>query len=530
MQTILHIDPTDNLVVALRDVAKGDVVEFGGQRIELVDDVPAKHKFTLEPVPLGGIVTLYGVPVGKAVAPLRSGERITVDNVVHYAAEVDVEDATPYEWRAPDVSRWTERAFEGVIRADGRVGTANYWLILPLVFCENRNVLKLRDALERALGYAPDHLTDFTRVLVGGPVCPPDQRPYRRLDGVRAITHNGGCGGTAQDAWSLCRVLAAYADHPNVAGLTVFSLGCEKAQIGLFQEALRERNLGFDKPCIFFRQQDWSSENKMMEEAVRKTLAHFKDADRVERRPVPLSRLKLGVKCGASDGFSGISANPTIGEVSDRVVTLGGASALGEFPELCGVEGNIISRCIRKEDKGRFLELMRRYEAAANACGASVSDNPSPGNIHDGLITDAIKSAGAAKKGGKAPISAVLDYGEPMPDAGLTLVCTPGNDVEAVTGLVAAGANVILFSTGMGTPTGNPIVPVLKIATNTAVAQRLDDLIDFDCGPVIDGESICTVADRLLEKVIETASGRYVPRADRLAQHDFLFWKREVSL
>ena len=366
MQKILRIDPKDNLIVALRDLAQGDIIENDGQRIQLVTDVPAKHKFTREPVPVGGIVTLYGVPVGKAVAPLQSGERITVDNVVHYAAEVDLSDAVPYMWKAPDVSRWANRTFDGVIRPDGRVGTANYWLIIPLVFCENRNALKLRDALERTLGYAGDHLADFARSLVGGTGCAPAPRPFPHIDGIRAITHNGGCGGTAQDAWTLCRMLAAYADHPNVAGLTVFSLGCEKAQIGLFQEALRERNLGFDKPCILLRQQDWSSEVKMMEEAVRKTLAHFKSADLVERRPVPLSKLKLGVKCGGSDGFSGISANPAIGEVSDRVVTLGGGSALAEFPELCGVEANMISRCIRKEDKARFLELMRRYEAAAN--------------------------------------------------------------------------------------------------------------------------------------------------------------------
>ncbi len=530
MHRILRIDPKDNLIVALRDLAKGEAVEFAGQTLRLVDDVPAKHKFTSEPVPVGGIVNLYGVPVGKAVAPLQAGERITVDNVTHYAAEVELDDATPYMWTPPDVSRWANRTFDGVIRPDGRVGTANYWLIVPLVFCENRNALKLRDALERPLGYAGDHLADFTRSLVGGKGCALAPRPFPHIDGIRAITHNGGCGGTAQDAWTLCRVLAAYADHPNVAGLTVFSLGCEKAQIGLFQEALRERNLGFDKPCLLFRQQDWSSETKMMEEAVRKTVAHFKNADLVERRPVPLSKLKLGVKCGGSDGFSGISANPVIGEVSDRVVTLGGGSALAEFPELCGVEANMISRCIRKEDKVRFLDLMRRYEAAANACGTSISDNPSPGNIHDGLITDAIKSAGAAKKGGKAPISAVLDYAEPMPDSGLSLVCTPGNDVEAVTGLVASGANVVLFSTGLGTPTGNPIVPVLKVATNTAVAEKMGDLIDFDCGPVIDGVPIPEVADRLFEKAVDAASGRYAVKADRLGQHDFLFWKREVSL
>ena len=226
----------------------------------------------------------------------------------------------------------------------------------------------------------------------------------------------------------------------------------------------------------------------------------------------------------------GVEFTDLLNPDSMRVVTAQVEPALAEFPELCGVEANMISRCIRKEDKARFLELMRRYEAAANACGASISDNPSPGNIHDGLITDAIKSAGAAKKGGKAPISAVLDYAEPMPDAGLSLVCTPGNDVEAVTGLVAAGVNVVLFSTGLGTPTGNPIVPVIKVATNTAVAERLSDLIDFDCGPIIDGEPIAAAADRLLEKVLDTASGRYSTKADRLGQHDFLFWKREVSL
>ena len=239
MQKILRIDPKDNLIVALRDLAQGDIIENDGQRILLVTDVPAKHKFTREPVPVGGIVTLYGVPVGKAVAPLQSGERITVDNVVHYAAEVDLSDAVPYMWKAPDVSRWANRTFDGVIRPDGRGGTANYWLIIPLVFCENRNALKLRDALERTLGYAGDHLADFARSLVGGTGCAPAPRPFPHIDGIRAITHNGGCGGTAQDAWTLCRMLAAYADHPNVAGLTVFSLGCEKAQIGLFQEALR---------------------------------------------------------------------------------------------------------------------------------------------------------------------------------------------------------------------------------------------------------------------------------------------------
>ena len=326
MQKILRIDPKDNLIVALRDLAQGDIIENEGQRIQLVTDVPAKHKFTREPVPVGGIVTLYGVPVGKAVAPLQSGERITVDNVVHYAAEVDLSDAVPYMWKAPDVSRWANRTFDGVIRPDGRVGTANYWLIIPLVFCENRNALKLRDALERTLGYAGDHLADFARSLVGGTGCAPAPRPFPHIDGIRAITHNGGCGGTAQDAWTLCRMLAAYADHPNVAGLTVFSLGCEKAQIGLFQEALRERNLGFDKPCILLRQQDWSSEVKMMEEAIGKLL-----------REHHIEYIKWDMNRSMSDVYSRAFPAEQQGEIMHRYML--GVYALAErltqgFPEV----------------------------------------------------------------------------------------------------------------------------------------------------------------------------------------------------
>lgn len=229
-------------------------------------------------------------------------------------------------------------------------------------------------------------------------------------------------------------------------------------------------------------------------------------------------------------GFSGISANPTMGIVSDIVISLGGASALAEFPELCGAEGDMVSRCVNQQDKTRFLDLMKLYEDQAKQCNASIADNPSPGNIKDGLITDAIKSLGAAKKGGLAPISAVCDYGQPMADVGLSLVCTPGNDVEAVTGQVAAGANVVIFSTGLGTPTGNPIVPVLKIATNTIVAEKLSSMIDFDCGPVIEGKSLESVADNLLELVVQTASREYIAKADALEQYDFIFWKREVSL
>ncbi|WP_434777422.1 UxaA family hydrolase [Neisseria sp. Ec49-e6-T10] len=533
MQKTLLIHPDDNLMVALKDLTAGQTVHWQGQAYTLITDVPAKHKFVTEDRAVGDIVYMYGVPVGKATKPLKKGERVTTENIKHYAKQVQLTDNQPYHWTAPDVSGWQNRTFKGVIREDGRVGTANYWLIIPLVFCQNRNVQKLQEALAKPLGYSQDQYSDVTLSLLGQttlekPITP--NRPFPNIDGIRTLTVNSGCGGTAYDSKSLCKVLAAYADHPNVAGITVFSLGCEKAQVSIFDQVLKERNPQFNKPYLFFKQQEWASEDEMMAQAIKQTFEQLKLANEVKRQPVPLSKLKIGVKCGGSDGFSGISANPAMGIVSDIVVTLGGASALAEFPELCGAEGNMVSRCIHEQDKVHFLELMQHYEQEANSCGASISDNPSPGNIKDGLITDAIKSTGAAKKAGNAPISAVVDYSEPMAESGLSLVCTPGNDLEAVTGQVAAGANVVIFSTGLGTPTGNPIVPVLKIATNTQVAQKLPHMIDFDCGPVIEGVPLQEVAEQLLEKVIATASGEYIVQADRLEQYDFLFWKRNVSL
>lgn len=255
------------------------------------------------------------------------------------------------------------------------------------------------------------------------------------------------------------------------------------------------------------------------------------EANRVERSSAPLSALTLGVECGGSDGFSGLSANPLVGAVVDRLVALGGSGMLSEFPELCGVEHELIARCTDDAVAARFRKLMEAYQHHAARVGADFSMNPSPGNIRDGLITDAMKSAGAAKKGGDSPIVDVLDYTEPCTRAGLNLLCSPGNDVESTTALAGSGANLILFTTGLGTPTGNPIAPVLKIASNSELAARMSEVIDFDAGPIIRGEAgIDELAERLLRLCLDTASGRYQPHAVRLAQYDFIPWKRGVSL
>ncbi|MBC8035508.1 MAG: UxaA family hydrolase, partial [Chitinophagaceae bacterium] len=255
------------------------------------------------------------------------------------------------------------------------------------------------------------------------------------------------------------------------------------------------------------------------------------EINKLERKPATLDKLTIGVKCGGSDGFSGISANPAVGYCSDLVVALGGKILLAEFPELCGAEQDLIDRTVDEAAAHKFIHLMRSYNDAAHRVGSGFEMNPSPGNIKDGLITDAIKSTGAAKKGGHSPVVDVLDYTEPALKPGLSLVCTPGNDVEATTGKAASGATLILFTTGLGTPTGNPVCPVIKVATNSALANRMADIIDIDTGSIIEGEkTIEQMGEEILEYCIKAAGGETIPKSVLLNQDDFIPWKRGVSL
>ncbi|HEV2699615.1 MAG TPA: UxaA family hydrolase, partial [Terriglobales bacterium] len=309
------------------------------------------------------------------------------------------------------------------------------------------------------------------------------------------------------------------------------SLGCQNAQITVLREQLRLRNPNLDKPVVILEQQKSGSEFAMISDAIRRTFEGLVEADKVQRTPAELSHLCVGLKCGGSDGFSGISANPAIGHTSDLLVALGARTILSEFPELCGVEQELINRAVSQELADRFIELMRDYSNRAQAVRASFDMNPSPGNMRDGLLTDAMKSAGAAKKGGTSPVTAVLDYPEYSHAPGLHLQCTPGNDVECVTAQVGAGASVVLFTTGLGTPTGNPIAPVIKLSTNTVLADRMSDIIDIDTGPIISGEStIEEMGDKVLELVIRVASGEVQTKAEQKNQQDFIPWKRGISL
>ena len=537
----IQLDPRDNVLVALTDLPAGESVAHAGQSFTVTMNIPAKQKFATEDFPAGAEIRMYGVTVGRAHEPIGRGGLLTTQNVVHDAAGFAASHKHN-QWQAPDVSRWMERSFLGFHRQDGQVGTRNYWLVVPLVFCENRNVDALREAFEEELGYGrPKLYRQQVRELLksyredgtanGGDAAALPKRVFPNVDGIKFLVHQGGCGGTRDDSRALCGLLAGYIHHPNVAGATVLSLGCQNAQVSDLMEELKRRDPSLAKPVYVFEQQKSGLESAMLSEAIQKTFEGLVEANKIERQPAPLSKLTVGLKCGGSDGFSGISANPAIGHVSDMLAALGGKSLLSEFPELCGVEQSLINRCAREESAERFIQLMRSYQARAKAVHSGFEMNPSPGNIRDGLLTDAMKSAGAARKGGTSPVKDVLDYPEYVRETGLSLQCTPGNDVECVTAQVGAGANIVLFTTGLGTPTGNPVTPVIKLATNTKLAQRMSDIIDIDTGAVIDGaSSIEEMGEAILELIIAVASGEKQTKAEGLRQDDFIPWKRGVSL
>ncbi len=547
-RSVLQLDPRDNVLIALADLKAGERIDFEGQIYTTSRHVPAKHKFATCNLAIGDSVVMYGVLVGKAVKPIAAGEVLTTTNIQHQAAPFH-EQSDEYRWTPPNVSHRKNQTFQGYRRSDGQVGTRNYWLVVPLVFCENKNINVLKQALEEELGFAAPQLyrrqvAELAKLCREGQsekidlhALPPDSAPAQRgrlfqnIDGIRFLLHEGGCGGTREDSNNLCSLIAGYIHHPNVAGATVLSLGCQHAQVAILREEIRKRNPKFDKPLFILEQQRSGSEAAMMSEAIQKTFLGLVEANRAQRTPAPLADLCVGLKCGGSDGFSGISANPAIGHTSDLLAALGGRTILSEFPELCGVEQELINRGKTAQVGNRFIQLMRDYAARAAAVRSGFDMNPSPGNMRDGLLTDAMKSAGAAKKGGTSPVTAVLDYPEYSTQSGLNLQCTPGNDVECVTAQVAAGASVVLFTTGLGTPTGNPIAPVVKLSTNSDLAQRMHDIIDIDTGAVIAGQqTIEQMGESILDLVVQVASGEVRTKAEQKAQEDFIPWKRGVSL
>src|SRR5215470_7780280 len=359
--SVLRLDQQDNVLVALTELRKGERISFSGKEFVLTSDVPAKHKFVTRDVAAGDEIIMYGALVGRATESIRCGDLLSTRNIRHATAAFHETGEVGRPWTPPDSSAWGGKTFAGYHRADGQVGTRNYWLVLPLVFCENRNLAVLKQAFEEELGFAAPqiyrrHVAELVRLHREGKSAElknfafnathsgtPSPKVFQNVDGIKFLTHEGGCGGTREDSDNLCGLLAGYLHHPNVAGATVLSLGCQHAQVPILLEQIKRRDPNFSKPLLVFEQQKSSSE------AIRDTFLGLVEADKSARQPAPLSQLTLGLKCGGSDGFSGLSANPAIGHTADLLSALGGRGILSEFPELCGVEQELIDRCVRKE-------------------------------------------------------------------------------------------------------------------------------------------------------------------------------------
>lgn len=534
VKKLLSVHSLDNVAVALTNLKAGDIITFQGIDIKILSDTKSKHKIALQRFETGDRIIMYGVLVGTANSVIEKGDVLTTENVKHKSEKVFGKTAS-FNWVAPNIEKWKNKTFLGYHREDGQVGTENVWLFFPLVFCENRNIETLKEIFEKELlKQKVNPYQMLLRSLVSGneetEVAQESSNVFDNID-VKFITHAGGCGGIRQDSESLSRLLAGYVNNPNVAGATVLSLGCQNLQVSVFKDALKAINPNLTKPVLIYEQQKMGTVNEMLSTIIKDSFEAIKKANQIERKPAPLSKLKVGLECGGSDGFSGISANPTLGAVSDMLAALNGTTVLAEFPELCGVEQEIVNRCVNDEIGEKFLKLMKAYEKSVVDAGSGFDMNPSPGNIKDGLITDAMKSAGAAKKGGTAPVQDILDYGEYITKPGLNLLCTPGNDVESTTALVGSGVNLVLFTTGLGTPTGNPVAPIIKVSSNTQLAQRMPDIIDIETGSVIRGEkTIEEMADEMLGLIIDVASGNIQTKAKLLNQNDFIPWKRGVSL
>ena len=495
MQAIVRINPTDNVVVALRPLAAGEVLDVeGAGAVTVAEDIPQGHKMAVRALAAGDDVVKYGLPIGHAIRDIAPGEHVHTERMatnlsgeVAYAYEPAVRDLEPVE---PE----TMRAFR---RPDGRVGIRNEVWILPTVGCVN----------EVAAALAADAAD-----LVHGSV-----------DGVVAFAHPFGCSQTGADHAQTRKLLAALAHHPNAGSVLVLGLGCENLTHEQFVAELGD----YDTARVrFLTCQDVEDEMA----AGRAILGELIDyAAGFTREPVPVSELVIGMKCGGSDGLSGITANPVIGRVSDMLVARGGTSILTEVPEMFGAEDILLARCRTRAVFDEAAAMLNGFKDYFIRHGEVVYENPSPGNKAGGITTLEDKSCGCVQKGGAAPIDGVLGYGDRVRTRGLNLLCGPGNDLVSATALAAAGANIVLFSTGRGTPFGSA-VPTCKVFTNTALAQRKPGWMDFNAGVVADGErTIDEAASDLFRRVIAFAEGERTV-SERRGYRGIAIWKDGVTL
>ncbi|MCD7955515.1 MAG: altronate dehydratase family protein [Lachnospiraceae bacterium] len=470
MKTI-QISPLDNVAVALHPVAKGEIIEVEQATVTALEDIPQGHKIAIRPIKNGEDVVKYGFPIGHATEDAVPGTWMHTHNV---KTNLSGEIAYTYQPNLHYPEPVEPEMFSGFRRKDGRAAIRNEIWIIPTVGCVN-DVAK--------------NLAKENQDLVTG-----------TIDGLYAFTHPFGCSQTGADHAQTRKLLAALARHPNAAAVLVLSLGCENLTHEQFLEELGEYDADRVK---FLTCQDVEDEY----EAGRKLLEQCAEyAAQLAREPIPVSELVVGMKCGGSDGLSGITANPTVGRFSDMMTARGGSTVLTEVPEMFGAEGFLMNRCVDETVFEKAVDMINGFKNYFLSHNEVVYENPSPGNKKGGITTLEDKSCGCVQKGGTAPIMDVIGYGDPVVTKGLNMLYGPGNDLVSATAMTAAGAHLILFTTGRGTPFGAP-APTVKISTNSQLAAKKKGWIDFDAGTVADGEPLDAAAERLLKLVIEIASG-----------------------
>ena len=491
-QAVLQLHGSDDVAVALRPVAAGERIALAGRSLTALEPIPHGHKIALRDLDAGAEVRKYGWPIGRMKQPAKAGAHVHTHNLETLLAGVEGYRYAPVKGdRLPAPAA----TFMGYRRADGRVGTRNEIWILPTVGCVARTA-------ERIASIA-------------------NARHAGQVDGVYAFGHPHGCSQLGGDLQGTRSLLAALACHPNAGGVLLVALGCESNQADRLLEEVPEGLRGRIRVLPAQGVEDETEEGLAMVEALVAT------ASLAGRAPAPLSELAIGLKCGGSDGFSGLTANPLVGRMADRVVGAGGTAILTEIPEIFGAEHLLMARARDEAVFDGIVGVVNDFKRYFLSHGEPVSENPSPGNLAGGITTLEEKSLGAVQKAGQAQVEDVLRYGGRVRRKGLTLLEAPGNDAVSSTALAAAGATVILFTTGRGTPLGFP-VPTVKIASNSALAERKKGWIDFDAGRVL-GEGLEPAADALLERVVAVASGAPTA-AERNGEREIAIWKRGVTL
>ena len=493
MTKLIRINPRDNVAVALHPVAAGETLLVGGGAVTAAEEIPQGHKIALAAIAEGQPVVKYGFPIGHATADVAAGAWVHTHNM---RTNLSGEEEYSYEPAVPAVEHVEPETFMGFRRKDGRVAVRNEIWIIPTVGCVN-------DVAKKLAADCQD--------LVSGSV-----------EGLYAFTHPYGCSQTGADHAQTRKLLASLARHPNAGAVLVLSLGCENLQHDQFVTELGD----YDPERIKFLtcqdvEDEFAAGRALLEEC-----AAF--AAQFRREPVPVSGLVIGMKCGGSDGLSGVTANPTVGAFSDMMIARGGSTVLTEVPEMFGAEGMLLSRCVRREVFDKAANMLNSFKDYFISHNETVYENPSPGNKKGGITTLEDKSCGCVQKGGSAPIADVIGYGGAVTAHGLNMLYGPGNDLVSATAMTAAGAHIILFTTGRGTPFGAP-APTIKIASNSQLAAKKSGWIDFDAGPVADGEPITEAAKRLFNLVLRVAGGEKT-KSERMGFREIAIFKDGVTL